>query len=151
METLEIMKCTCRSRCVVPVGFVSLLILASPHPYRRRAFLPSLIALPLLALSAGAATVSVTWNFATDVPMAAASHTAAGNTINFTLNCVPAANELMAVSATGVSALPGTTVLAVTAGRSRKLALYSDGTAAAGGYYCRNISLPDFILVNSNF
>jgi hypothetical protein len=143
METLEIMKCTCRSRCVVPVGFVSLLILASPHPYRRRAFLPSLIALPLLALSAGAATVSVTWNFATDVPIAAASHSAAGNTIDFTLDCVPAANELMAVSAAGVSALLGKTVMAVTTGQSRNLAFCSEGTAAAGGYCCRSIfSLP---------
>jgi alpha-tubulin suppressor-like RCC1 family protein len=49
------------------------------------------------ALSAGAATVNATWNGASDVPVTAATYTATGNTVNFTLNFAPATGTNLTV------------------------------------------------------
>ena len=59
-----------------------------------RAFL---LSLPLFLLSARAAVVDATWNSATDVPVTAATYTATGNTVNFTLNHAPATGANLTV------------------------------------------------------
>lgn len=60
-------------------------------------------------LPAKAATVSATWNAATDVPVTASSYTATGNTVNFTLNFAPATGtNLTVVNNTGLPFISGT-------------------------------------------
>ncbi len=60
------------------------------------------------ALPAGAATVNATWNAASDVPVTAASYTATGNTVNFTLNYAPATGtNLTVVNNTGLLFISG--------------------------------------------
>jgi alpha-tubulin suppressor-like RCC1 family protein len=60
-------------------------------------------------LPAGAATVNATWNAASDVPVTAASYTATGNTVNFTLNFAPATGtNLTVVNNTGLPFISGT-------------------------------------------
>ncbi len=61
-----------------------------------------------LTLSSKGATVTATYNFPTDVPITASSYSATGNTINFTLNCVPSANVLTVVKNTGPAFIQGT-------------------------------------------
>ena len=61
-----------------------------------------------LTLTAQAATVNATYNFPTDVPITASSYTATGNTVTFTLNCVPTANVLTVVKNTGPAFIQGT-------------------------------------------
>ena len=61
------------------------------------------------ALSSEAATVTATWNAATDVPVTASSYTATGNTVNFTLNFAPATGtNLTVVNNTGLPFISGT-------------------------------------------
>ena len=69
-----------------------------------KTFMPSLVSLrallillPLFLLSAKAAVVDATWNSATDVPVTAASYTATGNTVNFTLNYAPVTGAILTV------------------------------------------------------
>ncbi|MBB5031505.1 RCC1 domain-containing protein [Prosthecobacter vanneervenii] len=60
------------------------------------------------ALSAEAATVNATWNTAADVPVTAASYTATGNTVNFTLNFAPpTGTNLTVVNNTGLPFING--------------------------------------------
>jgi hypothetical protein len=60
------------------------------------------------SLPAGAATVNATWNAASDVPVTAASYTATGSTVNFTLNFVPATGtNLTVVNNTGLPFISG--------------------------------------------
>lgn len=66
-------------------------------------------ALPLLMFSARAAVVSATYNSPVDVPVTAASYTATGNTVNFTLNHAPATGaNLTVVNNTGLPFIQGT-------------------------------------------
>lgn len=70
-----------------------------------RAFL---VSLPLFLLSARAAVVNATWNSAAEVPVTAASYTATGNTVNFTLNHAPATGtNLTVVNNTGLPFIQG--------------------------------------------
>jgi alpha-tubulin suppressor-like RCC1 family protein len=67
------------------------------------------VALPLFLLSARAAVVNATWNSATAVPLTAASYTATGNTVNFTLNFAPdVGTNLTVVNNTGLPFIQGT-------------------------------------------
>ena len=59
-------------------------------------------------LPAGAAVVDATYNGAADVPVTAASYTATGNTVNFTLNFTPATGaNLTVVKNTGPAFIQG--------------------------------------------
>ncbi len=61
------------------------------------------------ALPAPAANVTATFTAATDVPVSAASYTAAGNTVTFTLNFAPpVGTALTVVNNTGSDAIRGT-------------------------------------------
>ena len=51
--------------------------------------------------------LNATWNASTDVPVTASRYTAAGNTVNLALNCVPTANELTVVRNTGCNFIQG--------------------------------------------
>ena len=71
--------------------------------------LSCLVAFALLVFSARAAVVNATWNASTDVPVAAASYTATGHTVNLTLSHVPAIGEnLTVVNNTGLAFIQGT-------------------------------------------
>ena len=61
----------------------------------------------LFSISAIAGNVAVTWNFPTDIPVTANSYTATGNTVGFTLNCVPAVNELTVINNIGSAFIDG--------------------------------------------
>ncbi len=62
----------------------------------------------LLAATARAALVTATYNAATDIPVAAASYTATGNTVNFTLNFAPpVGTTLTVVNNTGLAFIQG--------------------------------------------
>ena len=77
------------------------------NPLRYLSFL--IFVLPLLASFARAAVVNATWNTASDVPVTAASYTATGNTVNFTLNHAPATGAfLTVVKNTGLPFIQGT-------------------------------------------
>ena len=77
--------------------------------YFSRSFLFAACATLVLVLPAGAAVVNATWSAATDVPASAASYTAMGNTINFTLNFAPATGtNLTVVNNTGLPFISGT-------------------------------------------
>ena len=69
----------------------------------------ALAALCLFSAVATAATVDATYNAATDVPVTASNYTAAGSTVNFTLNFAPdTGTEFMVVSNTGLGFINGT-------------------------------------------
>ena len=78
-------------------------------PYPRTFYLLLACVVFASALSAEAATVTATWNAATDVPVTASSYTATGNTVNFTLNFAPATGtNLTVVNNTGLPFINGT-------------------------------------------
>jgi len=90
---------------------------SSPCPERPAPFFPSssqakkflfllLSAFQLLNIPAFA--LNATWNAATDIPVTAASYTAVGNTIAFSLNCVPTASEMMLLKNTRPAFIQGT-------------------------------------------
>ena len=68
---------------------------------KARQLLFFLSAFQFFSISAFADNVSATWNFPTDVPVTTASYTASGNSVTFTLNCVPTSNELTVIRITG--------------------------------------------------
>ena len=77
-------------------------------PSLHRVYLCLVCIFHVLALSTQAATVSATWNSATDVPVTASSYTATGNTVNFTLNFAPATGaNLTVVNNTGLPFISG--------------------------------------------
>jgi hypothetical protein len=55
-----------------------------------------------------AAVVNATWSYPGDAAITAANYTAVGNTVSFTLNCVPTANELTVIRHTGPAFIQGT-------------------------------------------
>ncbi|MCX6874729.1 MAG: immunoglobulin domain-containing protein [Verrucomicrobia bacterium] len=68
----------------------------------------ALAAICLFALPASAAVVNAAYNSPADVPVTAASYTAAGNTVTFALNHVPVTGEhLMVVKNTGLAFIQG--------------------------------------------
>jgi hypothetical protein len=60
-----------------------------------------------VSFSAFADTVSATWNSPTETPITAPTYTASGNSIEFTLNCVPTAGELTVIRNTGPGFIGG--------------------------------------------
>jgi alpha-tubulin suppressor-like RCC1 family protein len=90
----------------------------APQQFRRTAtcrglapvarILTSLLALILISATARAAAVTATWNYPTDIPITSGSYIAAGNTIAFTLNCVPSSNALTVIRNTGPAFIQGT-------------------------------------------
>ena len=65
-------------------------------------------ALGLFMATATAATVDATWASANDVPVTANGYTAAGNTVNFTLNFAPSpGRDLVVINNTGLSFIGG--------------------------------------------
>ncbi len=74
-----------------------------------RKFRAALAASQLFALPASAAVVNATYNSPSDVPVSAASYTATGNTVNFTLNYAPVIGaNLTVVNNTGLPFIQGT-------------------------------------------
>ena len=52
-------------------------------------------------------TVAAAFNLPLDIPLTVSSYTAAGNTVNLSLNCVPSCNELMVIKNTGPDFIHG--------------------------------------------
>jgi hypothetical protein len=48
-----------------------------------------------------AAVINASWNYPGDIAIMAPSYIATGNSVSFTLNCVPTANELTVIRNTG--------------------------------------------------
>jgi alpha-tubulin suppressor-like RCC1 family protein len=75
---------------------------------RLRALILLILAFFASALSASAEVVTATYNSATDVPVTAATYTATGNSVSFTLNYAPETGaEMTVVKNTGLSFISG--------------------------------------------
>ena len=83
-----------------------------PSPYATRTRILTLVTLAsagLIPSVASADTVNAIYNSAADVPVAASSYTATGNTVDFTLNFAPSTGtDLMVVNNTGLDFIHGT-------------------------------------------
>ncbi len=75
---------------------------------RLRAVILLILAFFASALSSSAEVVTATYNSATDVPVTAATYTATGNSVNFTLNYAPVVGtELTVIKSTGLPFING--------------------------------------------
>ena len=83
-----------------------------PSPYTTRTRILTLVTLAsagLIPSVASADTVNAIYDSADDVPVAASSYTATGNTVDFTLNFAPSTGtDLMVVNNTGLDFIHGT-------------------------------------------